>query len=132
MGLAEVQLEVGELLGRNVELNRPGFLRRCFREQAPAEAEMQYDAVDGMTRLRNMLDHAREAVAMLQSMSRPDLDHHAGPAAAHRKARGNPKRADARPANCTLSPPLRLWQDPGEACEQLLLKANSCCIVQVT
>jgi len=38
---------------------------------------------DDMSRFRHMLDHAREAVAMLQSMSRPDLDHHAGPATTH-------------------------------------------------
>lgn len=30
---------------------------------------------DDMTRFRHMLDHAREAVAMLQGMSRSDLDH---------------------------------------------------------
>lgn len=44
MGLADVETELAELLGRKVDLNTPGFLSRYFREQVLAEAEVQYDA----------------------------------------------------------------------------------------
>ena len=44
MGLADVEIELAELLGRKVDLNTPGFLSRYFREQVLAEAEVQYDA----------------------------------------------------------------------------------------
>jgi len=44
IGLAELELELAELLGRKVDLNTPGFLSRYFREQVLAEAEVQYDA----------------------------------------------------------------------------------------
>jgi len=44
IGLADVEIELAELLGRKVDLNTPGFLSRYFREQVLAEAEVQYDA----------------------------------------------------------------------------------------
>ena len=44
VGLADVEIELAELLGRKVDLNTPGFLSRYFREQVLAEAEVQYDA----------------------------------------------------------------------------------------
>ena len=44
IGLAGLELELAELLGRKVDLNTPGFLSRYFREQVLAEAEVQYDA----------------------------------------------------------------------------------------
>jgi hypothetical protein len=36
--------ELSELLGRNVDLNTPGFLSKYFRDQVIAEAEAAYDA----------------------------------------------------------------------------------------
>ncbi len=45
-GLAFFRLEkeLSELLGRNVDLNTPGFLSDYFRDEVLAEAEIQYDA----------------------------------------------------------------------------------------
>ena len=42
--LAGLELELGEVLGRKVDLNTPGFMSRYYREQVLAEAEVQYDA----------------------------------------------------------------------------------------
>jgi hypothetical protein len=44
MRLAGMEIELGQLLGRKVDLNTPGFLSRYFRDQVLAEAEVQYDA----------------------------------------------------------------------------------------
>ena len=43
-GFAGVEIELGELLGRKVDLNTVGFLSDYFRERVLAEAEVQYDA----------------------------------------------------------------------------------------
>ncbi|MGB2820758.1 MAG: nucleotidyltransferase family protein [Phycisphaerae bacterium] len=45
-GLAffRLEMELSELLGRNVDLNTPGFLSDYFRDEVLAEAEVQYDA----------------------------------------------------------------------------------------
>jgi len=42
--LAGMELELGEVLGRKVDLNTPGFLSDYFRDQVLAEKEVQYDA----------------------------------------------------------------------------------------
>jgi predicted nucleotidyltransferase len=42
--LAGMEIELGEILGRTVDLNTPGFLSDYFREAVLAEAEVQYDA----------------------------------------------------------------------------------------
>lgn len=42
--LAGLELELGEILGRKVDLNTPGFLSKYYRDQVMAEAEVQYDA----------------------------------------------------------------------------------------
>ena len=42
--LARLELELGEILGRKVDLNTPGFLSKYYRKQILAEAEVQYDA----------------------------------------------------------------------------------------
>jgi predicted nucleotidyltransferase len=42
--LAGMEIELGEILGRKVDLNTPGFLSRYFRDKVLAEAEVQYDA----------------------------------------------------------------------------------------
>jgi hypothetical protein len=42
--LAGIEIELGEILGRTVDLNTPGFLSKYFRDQVLAEAEVQYDA----------------------------------------------------------------------------------------
>jgi uncharacterized protein len=44
MGLARMEIELGEMLGRKIDLNTPGFLSRYFRDQVLTEAEVQYDA----------------------------------------------------------------------------------------
>jgi predicted nucleotidyltransferase len=40
----QIERELSELLGRQVDLNTPGFLSRYFRDQVLAEAEVQYEA----------------------------------------------------------------------------------------
>ena len=42
--LAGMEIELGEILGRKVDLCTPGFLSDYFRDQVLAEAEVQYDA----------------------------------------------------------------------------------------
>lgn len=42
--LAGLELELGELIGQEVDLNTPGFLNRHFRDQVLSEAEVVYDA----------------------------------------------------------------------------------------
>jgi len=42
--LAGMEIELGAILGRKVDLNTPGFLSDYFRDQVLAEAEVQYDA----------------------------------------------------------------------------------------
>lgn len=44
MGLAGMEIELGELIGRKVDLNTAGFLSDYFRDEVLAEAEVQYDA----------------------------------------------------------------------------------------
>ena len=42
--LAGLELELGQILGRKVDLNTPGFISKHYRDQVLAEAEVQYDA----------------------------------------------------------------------------------------
>jgi uncharacterized protein len=42
--LAGMEIELGEILARKVDLNTPGFLSDYFRDQVLAEAEVQFDA----------------------------------------------------------------------------------------
>ena len=42
--LAGMEIELGEMLGRKVDLNTPGFLSDYFRDKVLAEAQVQYDA----------------------------------------------------------------------------------------
>jgi uncharacterized protein len=42
IGLASIQLELSELLGRTVDLRTPGELSRYFRQRVLDEAEVQY------------------------------------------------------------------------------------------
>jgi hypothetical protein len=42
--LAGMEIELGEMIGRKVDLNTKGFLSRYFRDQVLAEAEVLYDA----------------------------------------------------------------------------------------
>lgn len=44
LSLAGLEIELGELLGRKVDLNTPGFLSDYFRDEVLAEAEVHYDA----------------------------------------------------------------------------------------
>lgn len=44
LGLARLEIELGELLGRKVDLNTPGFISDYFRDEILAEAEVHYDA----------------------------------------------------------------------------------------
>ena len=42
--LSGLEIELGRILGRKVDLNTPGFLRKYYRDQIIAEADVQYDA----------------------------------------------------------------------------------------
>ena len=42
--LSGLELELGNIIGRKVDLNTPGFLSKYFRDQILAEADVQYDA----------------------------------------------------------------------------------------
>jgi hypothetical protein len=42
--LAGMEIELGEILGRKVDLSTPGFLSQYYRDKVLAEAEVQYDA----------------------------------------------------------------------------------------
>jgi len=44
LGLAGMEIELSEILGRTVDLNTPGFLSKYYRNKVLAEAEVQYDA----------------------------------------------------------------------------------------
>lgn len=44
IALAGMEIELGLLLGRKVDLNTPGFLSRYYRDRVLAEAQVQYDA----------------------------------------------------------------------------------------
>lgn len=43
IGLAGLEIALGHLLHRHVDLNTPGFLSRYYRDQVLSEAEVQYD-----------------------------------------------------------------------------------------
>ena len=42
--LAGFELELGEIIGRKVDLNTPGFLSKYYRDRIINEAVVQYDA----------------------------------------------------------------------------------------
>jgi predicted nucleotidyltransferase len=42
--LSGLELELGEILGRKVDLNTPGLLSKYYRDQVLAQAEVMYDA----------------------------------------------------------------------------------------
>jgi predicted nucleotidyltransferase len=42
--LSGLEIELGKIVGRKVDLNTPGFLSKYFRDQILAEADVQYDA----------------------------------------------------------------------------------------
>ena len=42
--MAGMEIELGEILGRKVDLNTPGFLSRYYRDRVLEEAEVHYDA----------------------------------------------------------------------------------------
>jgi predicted nucleotidyltransferase len=44
LGLAGLEIELGDMLGRKVDLQTAGFLSPHYRQQVLAEAEVQYDA----------------------------------------------------------------------------------------
>lgn len=54
--------ELSEILGRRVDLNTPNCLRSCMSRR------------DDTVPMRQMLDHARQAVAVAKQRSRADLD----------------------------------------------------------
>ena len=41
--LGGLEIELGEILGRKVDLNTPGFLSKYYRDKVLAEAAVQYD-----------------------------------------------------------------------------------------
>jgi predicted nucleotidyltransferase len=42
--LSGLEIELGDIIGRKVDLNTPGFLSKYYRDQILGEAEVQYDA----------------------------------------------------------------------------------------
>ena len=42
--LSGLEIELGHIVGRKVDLNTPGFLSKYFRDQILTEADVQYDA----------------------------------------------------------------------------------------
>ena len=44
IGLADMELELGRMVGRKVDLNTPGFFSEPLRQRVMAEAEMLYAA----------------------------------------------------------------------------------------
>ncbi len=42
--LSGLEIELGNILGRKVDLNTSGFLSKYYRDQVLAEADVQYDA----------------------------------------------------------------------------------------
>ncbi len=42
--LSSLEIELGTIIGRKVDLNTPGFLSKYYRDQILAEADVQYDA----------------------------------------------------------------------------------------
>ncbi len=41
--LAGIEIELGEILGKKVDLNTPGFLSKYYRDKVLAEAVVHYD-----------------------------------------------------------------------------------------
>jgi predicted nucleotidyltransferase len=44
ISLDRIELELGEIMGRKVDLNTPGFLSKYYRDRIINEAVVQYDA----------------------------------------------------------------------------------------
>jgi predicted nucleotidyltransferase len=44
IGLSGLEIELGDIIGRKVDLNTPGFLSKYYRDKILGEAEVQYDA----------------------------------------------------------------------------------------
>jgi predicted nucleotidyltransferase len=42
--LAGIEIELGDMLGRKVDLNTPGFLSPSYRDRVLSEAQVHYDA----------------------------------------------------------------------------------------
>ena len=42
--LAGLEIELGQIIGRKVDLNTPGFLSKHYRDDVLADSEVQYDA----------------------------------------------------------------------------------------
>jgi hypothetical protein len=42
--LSGLEIELGKIVGRKVDLNTPGFLSKYYRDEILTEADVQYDA----------------------------------------------------------------------------------------
>jgi hypothetical protein len=42
--LSALEIELGDIIGRKVDLNTPGFLSKYYRDKILGDAEVQYDA----------------------------------------------------------------------------------------
>jgi predicted nucleotidyltransferase len=69
-----LERKLSEILGRKVDLNTLGFLSPYFRRRVLARLRSSMSRHEGDIRLRHMLDHAREAVAMASGRTRVELD----------------------------------------------------------
>jgi hypothetical protein len=71
--MAHIENELSVLLGARVDLRTPADLSRYFRQEVIEGTEVQY-ARDDVTRVRHMLDAAKEAVSFIRARKRADLD----------------------------------------------------------
>jgi uncharacterized protein len=69
-----LEKELSEILGREVDLNTPGFLSLISAAKSWPMLRSSMSRHDGDIRLRHMMDHAREAVAMASGRTRSELD----------------------------------------------------------
>ncbi|MEK7793181.1 MAG: nucleotidyltransferase family protein [Candidatus Hydrogenedentota bacterium] len=60
--LFEIEHDLTQLIGRNVDLSTPGFIDRYFRDQVLTEAQDLYVAPDDEPRSRHMIAYAEEAL----------------------------------------------------------------------
>ena len=74
IGMAGLEIELSQIIGRTVDLRTPQDLSRYFRDRVVASAEVLYAVEEDVVRLRHMLESAQDAVGFVAGRSRADLD----------------------------------------------------------
>ena len=69
-----MQDELTALLGRTVDLNTAGWLSPCFRDEVRHAAKVIMTPDKDRTRLEHMRGATREAMELIRSKTREDLD----------------------------------------------------------